>query len=423
MIDINLVRNNPEIIVKDLKKRKQELLIPKIEEIKTLDNKWKRVQKEVENLRKERNQISKKISVLKKEKKDATNELLAAKNIPEKIKQKEEEAITLISKRNEILQLLPNILHNSVPIGESDDDNEVIKEYGEKPSFSFKIRNHVDILERNDLLDTDKAGQVAGSRFYYLKSDMVFLDLALTKFALDILAKEGFIPLQPPYMLRRKAYETMVSMEDFKDVMYKIEEEDLYLIATSEHPIGVYHLNENITLKKPLKYAGLSPCFRKEAGTHGKNTKGIFRVHHFNKIEQFIFCKEEDSWAMHEYLLEVSEKIFELLKIPYRIVNVCTGDIGNIAAKKYDIEAWMPAQNKYREVVSCSNCTDYQARKLFVRYQNKNKLLFAHTLNSTALAISRTMVAIIENNQQKDGRFRIPEVLVPYMNGKTMIGK
>ena len=229
--------------------------------------------------------------------------------------------------------------------------------------------------------------------------------------------------MEPPYMMRRQPYEAMTSMGDFEEVMYKTEGEDLYFIATSEHSIGPYHMNEVIDAKRlPLKYAGVSPCFRKEAGSHGKDTKGIFRVHHFHKIEQFVFCKQDESWKIHEQLLKNAEEVFQALELPYRVVNVCTGDMGSIAAKKYDIEVWMPVQKKYREVVSCSNCTDYQARRLNTKYQDQNKRLFVHTLNSTAIATSRVIVAMMENFQKKDGSFKIPKKLWPYLPGIKVIG-
>jgi seryl-tRNA synthetase len=272
-----------------------------------------------------------------------------------------------------------------------------------------------------DLVDLDRAAKVSGARFYYMKNEAVLLELALERFAMDLLREKGFAIIEPPFMIKREPYEGVTSLADFEDTLYKIEGEDLYLIATSEHPMGAMFMNEILPAETlPLKYAGISPCFRKEAGAHGKDTKGIFRVHQFNKIEQFIFCKPEDSWKLHEELLANAEGIYQKLGIPYRIVNICTGDIGTVAAKKYDIEAWMPVQKMFREVVSCSNCTDYQSRRLNVRYREKTgeKSEFVHTLNSTAIATQRTIVAIIENYQQSDGSLKVPKALVPYM-GKT----
>lgn len=424
MLDIKLVRENPEVIKKDLQKRDRSDLIKKLEKARELDIKWRESLQNEEDLRRRRNVLSKEISELKKQGKNAGQKLALVKGIPDKIRSAEEVTSALKAELDSILMALPNILHESVPVGADDTQNKEEKAWGKKPKPDFKIKSHVDLLEEYDLADTKKAGEVAGSRFYYLKKDLVMLDFALQKFALDILHKKGFILMSPPYMLRKEAYETMVSMEDFEEVMYKIEDEDLYLIATSEHPIGVYHINETLEAKHlPLKYAGISPCFRKEAGSHGKDTKGIFRVHHFNKIEQFVFCRPENSWKIHEELRENAEEIFKKLELPYHLVNVCTGDMGSIAAKKYDIEVWMPVQKKYREVVSCSNCTDYQARRLNVKYEEGGERKLVHTLNSTAIATSRVIVAIMENFQNKDSSFSIPRALQPYMNGIKVIGK
>ncbi len=424
MLDIKLVRENPDIIRKDLEKRDRRDLIKKLDKVIELDVRWRDSLKVMEELRRQRNVLSKEIAELKKQGKDASSKLKIVKNIPDKIKKEEEKTFGYKNKIVELMMDVPNILHESVPIGLDDTHNKTHKTWGKKPSFKFKVKSHVDLLEEKDLADTLKAGEVAGSRFYYLKNELVLLDYALMKFALDILHKKGYVLMEPPLMIRRKPYEAMTSMDDFEEVMYKIDGEDLYLIATSEHGIGPYHINETVDAKRlPLKYAGVSPCFRKEAGSHGKDTKGIFRVHHFNKIEQFVFCKQEESWDIHEELLKNAEEMFQKLELPYRVVNVCTGDMGGIAAKKYDIEVWMPVQKKYREVVSCSNCTDYQARRLNTRYEDKGKRLFVHTLNSTAIATSRVIVAMMENFQNADGSFNIPKVLWPYMNGVKVIGK
>jgi seryl-tRNA synthetase len=249
----------------------------------------------------------------------------------------------------------------------------------------------------------------------------------LMSFAIEELTKKGYTPTIPPYLMKREAYEGVTALADFADVLYKTENEDLYLIATSEHPMAAMLMDE--TLKEadmPIKLAGISTCFRKEAGAHGKDTRGIFRTHQFNKIEQFIFCKPEDTAKLHEELLQNAEELLQKIGLPYRVVNVCTGDIGTVAAKKYDIEAWMPAQNGYREVVSCSNCTDYQARRLKVRYREKEGAPpkgFVHTLNSTAIATGRTIVAILENNQNEDGTINIPEALRKYMGDTEKISK
>jgi seryl-tRNA synthetase len=301
----------------------------------------------------------------------------------------------------------------------------VVGYYGKKPSFDFSPKSHVDLIAELDLVDTERAGVVSGARFYYLKRELVLLDLALIQFAINNLLKKGFVLLETPYMIRRKPYEGVVDLADFEEMIYKIDKEDLYLIATSEHPIASFHMNELLDKNDlPLKYAGLSACFRKEAGSHGKDTKGIFRVHQFNKVEQFVFCKPEESWDLHEELIANAIGLYKKLGLHFRNVNICVGEIGSVAAKKYDLEVWMPAQNTYREIVSCSNCTDYQARRLNIRYREEgNKKYYVHTLNSTAIATTRTIVAILENFQQPDGSILIPQVLRPYLGGLRKIEK
>ncbi len=291
----------------------------------------------------------------------------------------------------------------------------------------FPVKNHIDLALALDQIDMERAGKVSGARFFYLKNQVAMLDMALMSLAIEELTKKGYTAIVPPYLMTREAYEGVTAMGDFADVLYKVENEDLYLIATSEHPMAAMYMNEVLKEQDmPIKLAGISTCFRKEAGAHGKDTRGIFRTHQFNKIEQFIFCKPEDSAKLHEELLLNAEEMLQKLELPYRVVNVCTGDIGTVAAKKYDIEAWMPAQNGYREVVSCSNCTDYQARRLGIRYREKEGAApkgFVHTLNSTAIATGRTIVALLENNQQEDGTINIPVALRKYMGDREKIDK
>ena len=322
---------------------------------------------------------------------------------------------------------LPNLLDETVPLGKDSNDNVQVKTWGTIPKFNFPIKNHIDLALDLDQIDMERAGKISGARFFYLKNQVAQLDMALMSFAIEELTKKGYTPIIPPYLMKREAYEGVTALGDFADVLYKVENEDLYLIATSEHPMAAMYMNEVLKEQDmPLKLAGISTCFRKEAGAHGKDTRGIFRTHQFNKIEQFIFCKPEDSAKLHEELLQNAEDLLQKLELPYRVVNVCTGDIGTVAAKKYDIEAWMPAQNGYREVVSCSNCTDYQGRRLGIRYREKEGAAtkgFVHTLNSTAIATGRTIVAIIENNQQEDGTINIPNALRKYMGNREKIDK
>jgi seryl-tRNA synthetase len=424
MLELRFVLEHPEIIKADLDRRGALDKIALVDKLVGLLNKEKKDKKELDSLRHKRNLITDEINQLKKEKKDFSHKIKEAKDLPKLIQEKEKEYEHMLQEIKQIRYSIPNVLHESVPMGKSEEDNVVLREVGEKRNFTFKPKSHVDLIEKLDLADIEKAGEIAGARFYYLKNELVMLDFALMKFAMDFLFKKSYALIQPPYVMRREPYEAVTDLKDFEDVMYKIEGEDLYLIATAEHPLAAMHMNEILDSEKlPIKLAGISPCFRKEAGAHGKDTKGIFRVHQFHKVEQFIFSKPGQSWQLHEELLQNAEALYQQLKLPYRIVNICTADIGSIAAKKYDLEVWMPAQNTYREVVSCSNCTSYQAVRLNTRFMDGENKEYVHTLNSTAIATSRTIVAILENYQNEDGSVTVPEVLVPYMNGITTIEK
>ncbi len=422
MLDIKFIRENPNAIKKDLKKRGDKEKIAWVDEVVANDEEYRKLLQKVQDLRHKRNSISADINKAKKEGKDIKSILEDAKKIPDKIKKAEEKIAVLSKDIKEKRMKLPNILHDSVPVGEDDSKNKVIKEVGKKKKFDFELMNHGEWLEKKDQGDFKRATKTSGAGFYFLKDKVAMLDFALQKFALDKLASKGYIVVEPPFMVRKKPYEGVTDLADFENVMYKIEGEDLYLIATSEHAIGAMHMNETFDADKlPLKYAGISACFRKEIGSHGIDTRGLFRVHQFNKIEQFIFCKPEDSWKLHEELLKNAEELFKELELPYRVVNICTGDIGIVAAKKYDIEVWMPREGKYREVVSCSNCTGYQAVRLGIKYKVGDKKEYLHTLNSTAIATSRALRAIIENYQQKDGTVLVPKALQKYMNGVKKI--
>jgi seryl-tRNA synthetase len=319
---------------------------------------------------------------------------------------------------------LPNMLHESVPYGADDHGNVEIRRWGEAPVFGFEPKSHAEITEALGIADFERAAKTAGAGFYYLRNEFALLDHAIQRYAIDFLLKKGYALIEPPYMIRRAAYEGVTDLADFESVMYKVEDEDLYLIATSEHSVGSMLMNETVLSEQlPIKICGISPCFRREIGQHGRYTKGIFRVHQFHKIEQFIFSSPERSWGLHEELQRNSELLYEGLGLHYRVVNVCTGDMGSIASKKYDIECWM-ADGEFRETGSNSNCTDYQARRLNVKYRLKEGARpegFVHTLNNTAIATSRTMIALIEQYQQEDGTILIPEALRPYMNGMAVI--
>lgn len=420
MLDIKLVREHPDIIKKNLIKRRDKEKIKWVDNLLKFDKKRRELIEEVNKLRHKRNVVTLEIAKLKKKGKDVSKKLEEIKGIPKKIKKLEEEKESCEKKTREILMRLPNILHESVPIGKDEKDNVEIKRWGKPPKFDFKAKNHLEIALDLGLIDPERAAKVAGAGFFYLREELVLLDLAIQRFAIDFLRKRGYKLIEPPFMINRKAYEGMIDLNDFETITYKVEKEDLYLIATAEHPLGAMFMNEVFNKKDlPLKFIGVSPCFRKEIGAHGKYTKGLFRMHQFNKVEQFIFCLPEQSWELLEELQKNCEDLYQALGLHYRVVDVCTGDIGTIAAKKYDTEVWM-VDGKFREIGSNSNCTDYQARRLNIRFREKegqSPIGFVHTLNNTALATSRTMIAILEQFQQKDGSVVIPKVLRPYMNG------
>ncbi len=426
MLDIKLIRENPEIVRNDLEKRQEKEKIKWLEDLIKRDKEYREDLKNLENLRHKKNVISREIAKLKKEGKDVKEKIKEMKTVSEKIQELEKKVEENKEKIHYYLMRLPNILHESVPFGKDENDNVEIKRWGSPPKFDFKPKDHLEIALNLGLIDAERAGKVAGRGFFYLKEELVLLDYAILRFAMDFMRKKGYTLIEPPFMIRRKPYEGVTALEDFENVMYKIEDEDLYLIATAEHPLASMFMNEVLDKKDlPIKLCGVSPCFRKEVGTHGKYTKGLYRMHQFNKVEQFIFCLPEDSWKFHEELQKNCEELYQALGLHYRVVNVCTGDIGILAAKKYDTEVWM-ADGQFREIGSNSNCTDYQARRLNIRYREAPgtpALGYVHTLNNTALATSRTMLAILEQFQQKDGSVIIPKVLRPYMNGIKKLEK
>ncbi|PIO04586.1 serine--tRNA ligase, partial [Candidatus Woesearchaeota archaeon CG08_land_8_20_14_0_20_43_7] len=322
-----------------------------------------------------------------------------------------------------LLKRIPNLMHESVPYGKDDSENQEIRKEGAPRAPDFQLKNHVQLIEDLGAGDFERATKIAGHGFYFLKGDLAFLNQSLLRFTIDFMAARGYLFTEPPLMMERKPYEGVTDLSDFENVMYKIEGEDRYMIATSEHPLVAQYMDETIDeTELPIKLVGYSMCFRKEVGSRGIDTKGLFRTHQFNKVEQIILCRPEDSWRLHEEILANSEDLFKALELPYRIVNICTGDLGIVAAKKYDLEVWMPRQNGYKEACSASNCTDYQARRLNIKCgkEGGDKRVL-HTLNNTAIATSRVLVAILENYQNQDGTVTIPKVLRPYMGGKTVI--
>jgi seryl-tRNA synthetase len=437
MLDIKLLRETPELIRADLNKRGRDTAI--IEELLAADVSWREGTQQLNDLRAQRNTAAKAISEAKKSGGDVAAAVAGMKQVADDIKALDASVAAAVAARDGILRSLPNLMHESVPVGADDTENVLVRAWGGQPKHDFPAVSHVDLLTSLDLADLERAARAAGSRFVYMKGDLVMLGRALEFFALQFLRGKGYTPIEPPYMLRREAIEGAVDLSDFEDVIYRVdagtaatgddgkplkgESPELFLIATSEHPLAAMHMGEIIEHEQlPVKYAGVSPCFRKEAGAHGKDTKGIFRVHQFSKVEQFVYCEPEDSWTIHEEMIGNAEALYKALEIPYRVVNICTGDLGTVAAKKLDIEAWMPVQQAYREVVSGSNCTDYQARRYNTRTRDApgEPTRFLHTLNSTAIAVQRTLVAILENHQQSDGSVRIPKVLQPLVGAESI---
>lgn len=426
MLDIKLIREHPDIVRASLKKRGDPEKIKMLDDLIAYDNEWRQLLTKVNEHRHRRKLVTTEVAELKKKGEDATEKIKEAQEIPKKIKKLEEKVKERKRKINNILLRLPNLLHESVPLGKDESDNVVIRVWGKPPEFDFEPKSHLELLQNLGIIDVESAAKVAGSAFYYLKGPAVLLDLALQRFAIDFLIKKGFQIFEPPLMINKRSYEGMIGDPfDFAEASYKIEGEDLYLIPTAEYPLGSMFTDRVFNSDDlPLRVCGVSACFRREVGTHGKYSKGLFRVHQFNKIEQFVYCLPEESWQFLEELQKNSEELYQKLGLHYRVVNICSGDLVAKAAKGYDIEIWMADEN-FRESGSNSNCTDYQARRLNIRYREKEgqrPVGFVHTLNNTALATSRTMIAILEQFQQKDGSVIIPKALRPYMGGIEEIG-
>ncbi len=420
MLDMKLIRENPEVVKESEEKRGKDPKV--INELLKLDEKWRKSRFEEDKLRHQRNKISEEINKAKKDKDErkAKELIKKAKEIPEKVKKNKEKTEKLEEEIKKVMLKLSNILADDVPLGKDENENKELRKWGKIPKFDFKIKGHADIIEDLDLADVERGARVAGARFYYLKNELVLLNHALQRFALDFLSKKDYTTMQTPYMLNRYSVGGAVNLTDFEDTIYKIQDEDLYLIGTSEHALAALHQDEIIDVKKPIKYAGLSSCFRKEAGSHGKDTKGIFRVHRFEKIEQFVYCKPEGEDKIFNEIINNQEEIFKLLEIPFRVVYLCTGDTGGSMAKTYDLEGWFPAQNKYRELGSTSSARTFQSRKLNIKYSKGDEREHVYTLNGTAMTVQRTMCCLLENFQQKDGSIKIPKALQRYTGFKEI---
>jgi seryl-tRNA synthetase len=416
MLDPKILRENPDKIRKMLNDRNVDF---PLDELIKLDKEHRDLIIKTDELRKKRNEISIEIAKRKKTNQDATSLIEQMQETSQTLSNLETVQTQTESSYTKLALTIPNLVDESVPIGKDNTSNKEIKKWGKIPQFDFKVKDHIDISQGLDLVDLERAAKVAGARFYYLKNDLVKLNQALIQYALDFLSEKNYIPIQTPYLINRSSMEGAIIAHDFEDVIYKIEGEDLYLIGTSEHAVASMHSDEILEGKiLPLRYAGVSPCFRKEAGAHGRDQKGIFRVHQFEKVEQFIFSKPEESWKEHERMLSIVEEFYQKLEMPYRIMLLSSEDLGKISAKTYDLEAWVAGQNSYREIVSCSNCLDFQARRLKIRFRDRtnDETRYVHTLNSTLVATTRTLVALMENFQTKDGHISIPKVLQKYVN-------
>ena len=422
MLDINIFREHADDIRADHDRR--GLPHDAIDEVISLDEQWRKARYDADQLRKARNEAARGIAEAKKSGNSAAAEAIMAEvaDIGARIDELAELSDDCLARRDSLRMSIPNILHADVPIGEDDQKNTLHSMHGEKAELGFEPRNHNDLIEMNGWVDQSRGAKVAGSRFYFLQGDLARLEMALQQYGADFLMSRGYTLVQPPLMMNREAYEGVTDLADFETVMYGIEPDKYYLIATSEHPLTAMRMDEIIEPSElPIKLVGVSACFRREVGAHGLSDRGIWRVHQFTKVEQIVICDPDNSWDHHEELLGNAVDMWDSLGLHYRVVNICTGDMGTVAARKYDLEAWLPGAGGYKEVVSCSNCTDYQANRLRMRYRTTEGNEAVHTLNSTAIATSRALVAIMEQNQMEDGRVSVPDVLRSYMGGQEVL--
>jgi seryl-tRNA synthetase len=416
MLDIKFIRENTKKVKDSIKERGLKVDSDKLLK---LDEKKRKIQTELEDIFAQKNKANKEI-VKAKDKRKIIAEMKKINKKGDKLK---EELKKLNQEFKELSYQVPNVLADDVPSGKDERDNKVIRKWGKLPKFSFKPKDHLELGQKLDIIDIKRAAKVSGARFSYLKNQAALLEFALIRLAFDTLLKKGFIPIIPPVMMKSDKVRGMGYLEQLDaEESYYLPKDDLYLAGTAEQPIGTMHSDEIFEQKDLNKrYLGFSSCFRREAGSYGKDTRGIFRVHQFDKIEMFSFCHPDQSEKEHQFILSLQEELMKLLKLPYQLVYICAGDLGNPAVAKYDIEAWIPSQERYRETHSASNCTDFQARRLGIKYRDKNnKLSFVHTLNGTAFAIGRTLIAIIENYQQKDGSVKVPEALQKYTGFKEI---
>ncbi|MBB6447958.1 serine--tRNA ligase [Bacillus benzoevorans] len=423
MLDIKFLRANLEEVKNRLQHRGEDL--SELDHFEELDVKRRELIVEAEQLKSKRNEVSQQVAALKREKQDAEQLIVEMREVGDKIKVLDEELKTVETALEQILLGIPNIPHESVPVGDTEDENVPIRHWGEKTQFAFEYKPHWDVATNLDIIDFERAGKVTGSRFVFYKGLGARLERALYSFMLDLHTEEhGYVEVLPPYMVNRASMIGTGQLPKFEEDAFLVEEKDYFLIPTAEVPVTNYHRDEILSGDDlPISYAAFSACFRSEAGSAGRDTRGLIRQHQFNKVELVKFTKPEDSYEQLEILTGHAEKVLQLLKLPYRVLSMCTGDLGFTAAKKYDIEVWMPSYDNYREISSCSNFEAFQARRANIRFRRdpKGKPEHVHTLNGSGLAIGRTVAAILENYQQEDGTVVIPEVLRPYMGNREVI--
>ncbi|MEK6857021.1 MAG: serine--tRNA ligase, partial [Nanoarchaeota archaeon] len=421
MIDINYLRENPQVVKENIKKRNKPHLIQLVDDFLNADSEWKTEKQKNDDLRHRRNKVSEEINLAKKQGKDASKFVNEAKEIPQKLAESDKKIAELQEKINFCWMRIPNLMHTSVPLGKTGEDNVEIKRVGTPKKFDFELLTHTELAEKLGVADFEQGREVSGQGFNYIKGELAILDNALQRYGVDFLIKKGFKLVVPPMLLNRETLSGAVDLSAFEEVIYKVENENLYLIGTAEH--SLVSMLKNKVLRKdelPLRFCAVTPCFRKEIGGHGVDTKGLFRMHQFNKVEQVVYTTPEESFHMLEQMQKITEEFFESLEIPFRVIEICSGDLGGKFAKQYDIEAWFPRQNTYKEVTSAGNCTDYQARRLNINYLTSEGKRAVHILNNTMVATSRAMVAILENYQTKDGSVTIPKVLQKYCGFKTI---
>ena len=413
MLDIKFIRNYPEIVKEGCKNKQVKVDVDLLLEV---DKKCRETLRALEDMRAQKNKANKEIREAKN-KKEKEKIILKMRELDKNSDRLTKTLKELEGKFNNLILQIPNLPLDDVPVGRDERDNVVLREWGEKPKFNFQPKDYLSLGEDLDLIDVKRASKISGTRFGILKKGAVLLKFALRDLTSEILIKEGFVPVDPPVMIKPEIMRGMGYVERGAEEIYYLRDDNLCLVGTAEQSLGPMHADEIFEEKElPKRYFAFTPCFRREAGSYGKDTRGIFRVHQFDKIEMFSFCLPEKSSQEHQFFLKMEENLMQLLKIPYRVTKMCTGDLGDPAASKYDIEAFFPSENRYRETHSTSNCTDFQARRLNIKYRDKaGKLNFVHMINGTAFAIGRILITIIESYQQKDGSILVPEILQKYL--------